>query len=308
MSANPSTGFLPLTGLYEPSAIVQLADGRFLVVEDEEAHPFSLFTLGPAGRVEATLLTPGWFESDDSFWKLDDLEGQALDRAGRVYAVTSQSLRGDGERKTAREKFVRFRVAGDRLVDPAVVKGLKPALVAVHSELAEAARRTDVKESGGLNVEAIEFNADNTRLLVGFRSPLRDGRALIASIENPAAVFDHDEAPQIAPTLETLDLGGNGIRGLSYVPSLGGFLVIAGPVSKAPKPFALWFWSGQSGAPARRVGIPGLSGLAHAEGVCPALIDGRPQVMIVSDDGDRAQGRCAQYLLVDVGDLDIEAA
>ena len=34
--------FLPLTDLYEPSAIQQLADGRFLVVEDEKEHPFIL--------------------------------------------------------------------------------------------------------------------------------------------------------------------------------------------------------------------------------------------------------------------------
>ena len=33
MKENPAPGFLPLTGLYEPSAIVQLPDGRFLVVE-----------------------------------------------------------------------------------------------------------------------------------------------------------------------------------------------------------------------------------------------------------------------------------
>lgn len=307
MSTNPSPGFLPLSGLYEPSAIVQLADGRFLVVEDEKSHPFSLVRLGPEGRVETTPLKPGWFEGDDGFWKLDDLEGLTLDRLGRVYAVTSQSLGGDGEPKKSREKLVRFRVEGDRVVDPEVVQGFKSALVAAHPELAEAARRTDVKGSGGLNVEALEFDADNTHLLVGFRSPLRDGRALVASIENPGAVFDQGESPEIAPVLEVLDLGGNGIRGMSYLPSLGGYLVIAGPVSKAPQPFELWLWRGNAGAPAQRVRIPGLSGLAHAEGVCPALIDGKQRVMIVSDDGDRERGRCAQYLLVDPGDLETEA-
>ena len=33
-----------LTGIYEPSAVQQLADGRFLVAEDEKARPFSPFS------------------------------------------------------------------------------------------------------------------------------------------------------------------------------------------------------------------------------------------------------------------------
>lgn len=307
MTANQSTGFLPLNGLYEPSAIVQLADGRFLVVEDEKEHPFSLVEIGLRGRVESSPLTPGWFAGSDSFWKLDDLEGLTLDRSGLIYAITSQSLSGDGEQKKSREKLVRFRIDGDHVSEPEVAKGLKSALVAAHPELAAAARLADVKGSGGLNVEALEFSADGTRLFVGFRSPLRDKRALVASIENPSAMFEKGESPRIAPTLEALDLGGNGIRGMSYLPSLDGFLLIAGPASEASKPFQLWYWNGKAGTPARRVGISGLSGLAHAEGVCPAQIDGRQKIMVVSDDGDREKGRCAQFLLLDPGELQIAA-
>ncbi len=41
--------FQPFTGIYEPSAIQQLPDGRFLVVEDEKSHPLSLVTIGADG-------------------------------------------------------------------------------------------------------------------------------------------------------------------------------------------------------------------------------------------------------------------
>ncbi|MFT3849286.1 MAG: DUF3616 domain-containing protein [Propionivibrio sp.] len=307
MRGNQASGFLPLTGLYEPSAIVQLADGRFLVVEDEKEHPFSLVEIDLHGRVESSPLEPGWFEGDDGFWKLDDLEGLTLDRSGWIHAVTSQSLSGDGEQKKSREKLVRFRIEGDRVSAPEVVKGLKSALVAAHPELAAAARLSDVKGRGGLNVEALEFSADNARLFVGFRSPLRDKRALVASIENPSTLFEKDESPRIAPALEALDLGGNGIRGMSYLLNLDGFLMIAGPASEVSKSFQLWFWRGETGAPARRVSIPGLSGLAHAEGICPALIDGQQKIVIVSDDGDRERGRFAHYALLDPGDLRIAA-
>jgi hypothetical protein len=53
--------FQPLTGIYEPSAIQQLPDGRFLVVEDEKSHPLSLVTIGADGSVDSTALTAGCF-------------------------------------------------------------------------------------------------------------------------------------------------------------------------------------------------------------------------------------------------------
>jgi Protein of unknown function (DUF3616) len=299
MNHENAPAFQPLTGIYEPSAIQQLPDGRFLVVEDEKDHALSLVTLAADGTVETAALTAGLLQTFSPFWKLDDLEGLAADRAGFVYGITSHSRDDDGDEKKSREKLVRFRVEGDRVVDPQVVDGLKQALTARHSVLAAAAQVRDVKASGGLNIEGLELSPDAQRLLIGFRSPLRDGRALIATVENPATFFDADEAPRIAPLLEELDLGGHGIRGLSYVPALGAYLVIGGPVSREPAQFDLWRWSGQPGAPAQRMSVPGLRGLEKAEGVCPAVVGGRERIVIVSDDGKRDAGRAAGYLLLD---------
>jgi hypothetical protein len=297
--------FQPLTGLYEPSAIQQLPDGRFLVVEDEKSHPFSLVTIAADGQVRSTpLLPPG--EGDDAAWKLDDLEGLAVDPAGYVYALTSHSRTGSGAAKKARDKLVRFRVEGGRMAAHSLVRELKPALVAAHPELAAAARILDVKAEGGLNIEALEIGADGQRLFVGFRSPLIEGRALIAWVENLAAVFDAGEAPRVAPDLITLDLGGNGIRGMATVPALGGHLIISGPVGRQPMPFHLWFWNGRVGEAARRVRVGDREHFEHAEGVTPAVIGGQPRIVIVSDDGSRSDGRYAHYLLLDPAQLVIE--
>jgi hypothetical protein len=300
-----SPAFQPLTGIYEPSAIVQLPDGRFLVVEDEKSHPFSVFTIGADGHVDSAELTAGLLQIFSDFWKLNDLEGLALDRAGFVYAITSHSLEDNGDAKKSRERLVRFRVEGERVVDPKVVEGLKPAMLARHPVLSAAAEFRDVKAAGGLNIEALEVSADQQRLLIGFRSPLRDGRAIIATIENPAGIFEADETPRLADTLEELDLGGHGIRGLAYVSSLGGYLVIGGPGSRRHTGFDLWLWNGHHGAPVRRVTVPGLTGIGRAEGASSAVIDGVERIMIVSDDGDRKAGRCANYLLLDPGQLRI---
>jgi len=66
-------------------------------------------------------------------------------------------------------------------------------------------------------------------VLIGMRSPLRDGRALVARVENPSAIFESDEAPRIAPSLDELDLGGNGIRAMAFIPVLSAYLLIGGP-------------------------------------------------------------------------------
>ena len=305
MALNNIFLFMALTGIYEPSAIQQLADGRFLVVEDEKKHPFSLLSINADGSVNSTALKPGLFEAADDFWKLDDLEGLALDRAGNIYALTSHSRDADGDEKKSRDKLVRFRLAGERVIAPIVTKGLKPALVAAHPVLARAAAIKNVKDEGGLNIEALEITPDQKQLLIGFRSPLLAGRAIIASVENPAAIFESDEPPRITAKLQTLDLGGNGIRGMSWIPALGGYLLSSGPVAREQVHFQLWFWSGQADAPARRVSAPGVQGFEHAEGVSPAVIDGKQRIIIVSDDGSRQEKRPARYLLLDPAQLQI---
>jgi len=274
MMSSTHPQFLPMTGLYEPSAIAQLADGRFLVIEDEKQRSFSLFSLGVGASVESTPLGPGWFQRSNAFWKLDDLEGLALDSLGYLYAITSHSRDDDGDEKKARGRLVRFRIEEDRVVGPVVADGLKQALVATHPLLAAAAQLVDVKSGDGLNIEALEISANQQQLLLGFRSPLQGSLAIIASVENPAAMFESDAPPKVSSTLQLLDLGGHGIRGMAFIASLNGYLLISGPASRAQEAFGLWFWSGQPDSPARRVSITGLSSFEHAEGICPAVIDG----------------------------------
>ncbi len=299
--------FQTLTGVYEPSGIRQLADGRFIVVEDEEREPLSLLTIDGNGRAQAKpLLPPHLPLADADFWRLDDLEGVAVDHAGYVYAITSHSRSSAGEVEPCREKLLRFRIDGDQVVEPRLVTGLKRALTAAHPLLAAAAEIREVKTRGGLNIEALEMSPDQKCLLLGFRSPLLNQRAIIACIENPQAIFEAGEEPRIGARLLTLDLGGNGIRGMGHVSLLGGYLVLAGPMAREDRQFQLWFWSGDADAAARRVRVAGLLGFEHAEGVNPALIDGRQRLIIVSDDGSRANERFARFLILDLEQLQID--
>ncbi len=331
LPANAPPCFRTLPGVYEPSGIQQLPDGRFIVVEDDSRQPLSLLAIDGDGQVSSTPLAAdqarreaSWLDRlrqalavfakgapDDApgrpvaVGKLDDLEGVAVDRAGVVYAITSHSRDKDGEAQAAREKLIRFRLDGERVVDAGVVTGLKQALTAAHPLLAAAAEIRDVKADGGLNIEGLTMSPDQRALLIGFRSPLLEGLAIVAYLQDPARLFAADSAPNIAASLTTLDLGGNGIRGMAYVPLLKGYLLIAGPMARTQVPFELWFWSGDEQAPARRVSVAGLPGFEHAEGISAALIDGRPRIVIVSDDGSRKQKRFARFLLLDPEQLEI---
>ena len=304
MANQEPPAFRPLTGIHEPSAIRQLPDGRLLVVEDEKNHPFSLVTID-AGHVHSVALTATLLQTFSDFWKLDDLEGLALDRSGLVYAITSHSRDDEGHSKKSRERLVRFRIDGDRVVDPQVVEGLKQALTTTHPLLAAAAEVREVKAAGGLNIEALEIDPFEHHLLIGFRSPLHEGRAIVASIVNPTATFEADEEPRLSPDLDELELDGHGIRALSFLPALGQYLVVGGPVSREPGEFSLWLWDGRRSNAVHRVTVPGLRDLARAEGVSPATIDGAAGIIMVSDDGDRKAGRPANYLWLGLDQLQL---
>ncbi len=304
ITSNP-VAFKPLTGIYEPSAVLQLPDGRFLVAEDEREHALSVFSFGANGRVVSTALRPGLLQIFSAFWPLDDLEGLAVDGTGYVYGITSHSRDDTGKQQEAREKLVRFRIEGNRVVDRKVVDGLKRSMTMKFPVLAASAKQRDAKTGDGFNIEGLAISADQRRLLVGFRSPLQDACAIVASVDNVAAVFDAGEAPRLSSRLDMLDLDGHGIRGLSYIPSLRGYLVIGGPVASGREQFELWFWSGQAGAKAGRVTVPGLPGFRRAEGVSAVTIDGAERILIVSDDGDREERRSAHFLLLDPAQLKI---
>ena len=304
MAPDNTHAFLPLEGLYEPSAILQLPDGRFLVVEDEPDYPFSLLQIGLDGQVSSAALNTQIMSSNKALRKLNDLEGLTADQYGHIYAITSHSRNADGEQMKSRDNLVRFRIESDHLVDPKMVTGLKPALLEAHPILHAAAEIRDVKNNDGLNIEALEISPEPQRLLIGFRSPLLDNRAIIATIENHTAMFEANEPARVSNALITLDLEGDGIRGLSWLPVLNAYLVISGPASGKPVQFKLWRWSGQPEEPARRLNVPGLPGFEHAEGVCPAVINGQPKIILVSDDGSRKQGRFARFLLLDPAQLD----
>jgi hypothetical protein len=118
-------------------------------------------------------------------------------------------------------------------------------------------------------------------LLVGFRSPLHEERAVLAHVANPVAATNGEKAEIAA--IHELDLGGRGVRDLATVGA--GLLVLAGNAGPGGD-FQLFHWCGRDDAPATPVLLPPLPEGFQPEALALTRDGGRFALHLFSDDGD----------------------
>src|SRR5688572_5319614 len=108
---------------------------------------------------------------------IEDLEGITTDGTS-FYVVSSQSR----PKAIATEGLVRFKFdrRGNTTRDAESISGLKKFLVENVAELRQEAEKTG--KDGGLNIEGIAWDAARGRLLLGLRSPIVDGYALVVPL------------------------------------------------------------------------------------------------------------------------------
>jgi hypothetical protein len=237
--------------------------------------PVAEFDLGPQLELET---------------KSPEVDLEAAAPAGdRVYWISSHGTNKNGKVRTNRRRFfaTRFEVANakvtmelvgrpyKRLVeDLAAAPQLKKYNLAAKSKLAP-------KTQGGLNIEGMTI-APSGELLLGLRSPLSGGRAIIIPLVNPNEVLTGARAKFGQPI--ELDLGGLGVRSLTYRADRNDFAIIAGPQSSGTS--YLYRWSGKPNeAPIR---LPGLDFSSWNQEA--GVIDADPaekRLFILSDDGDK---------------------
>ncbi len=300
--------FRESAGIYEPSGVVQLPDERLLIVEDESSQALRILSLDAKGETrEIPLKRKPLLRGRGglrSLGKLDDLEAMAIDKNGYVYAVTSYSrTESKGRVSPTREKLVRFQILGSRLTKSELIPDLKKYITAQDPALAIATKNRAAKGTGGLNIEGLTINKEGDQLWLGFRSPLKNNKAIILALENPAGAFKR-ETPRFAQLL--LDLDGAGIRGLAYDPRLQGYLILARREDKKKMPFELWLWSGNPDDAVRRVKIAGLNSLRRAEGITPIKWGDKEGILIFSDEGIARKRKHARYIILRYDQISID--
>jgi len=133
------------------------------------------------------------------------------------------------------------------------------------------------KEPGGLNLEGLTATPEGT-LLIGFRSPIPAGKALLVPLLNPDAAVDGGPL-RFGDPIE-LDLGGLGVRSLSYW--RGRYLIAAGP-AEGHGPHRLYGWQG----PGARAELLAQAPFANANPEAFFTAESNPEILVLSDDGNR---------------------
>jgi Protein of unknown function (DUF3616) len=179
-----------------------------------------------------------------------DLEGITTDGT-HFYVVGSQSKPKGGD-LTGLVRF-KFDANAERAVGTESISGLKKFLAENVAELRGMENRK--YSDGGINVEGIAWDPRGGRLLLGLRSPIVDGQALVVPLKlrDPQAAFSVGNLVTDGAQAIRLPLGGAGIRSIEYDEPLGAFRLITGAGPNSEKmDFKLWEWDGQTERPGLR--------------------------------------------------------
>jgi hypothetical protein len=295
----------------EVSGVVNIGGDRMILVADEGydvqivSNAAATFKAGDkatfAGNTKPAIPAAVNPKSDASKAIMDDLEDVAWDnQAQAAFIVASHSLTKNSKDKPARHKLARLQFKSEK-IESVEVEVLRAALEQKFSFFAEAMKKKpdDGGEAGGFNIEALAFNPRDGAgsLLLGLRSPTSTVNskpcAIVLTLKNPNALFDAKAAPEFDDQFNCLELGGLGIRGMTYDDERSGFWILAGrsgdpntePASGAVVS-SLWFWNATKSCQQPRKVEADLAGLVNVEGVSLLKVDAQEGLLLISDDSD----------------------
>ena len=270
------------SGMADASGAVAVNSNLFLVADDEE-NRLRLYRSDQGGPPVKEFDMNRFLEVHGKSLEAD-LEGAA--RIGdRAFWIGSHGRNKDGKDRPNRCRFFATDIKltnGEVTLTPVgkPCKDLLDALIAdsrfAAFHFAQAAGRAP-KETGALNIEGLSATPEG-HLLIGFRNPIPEGRALLIPMLNPNDVIT-GKPPAFGPAIQ-LDLGGLGIRDIAW--HEGTYVIVAGPWHGGG-PFRLYFWKGP-GALAEPVAVKHLNDY-HPEAIVIYPGQGLNAIQFLSDDG-----------------------
>jgi hypothetical protein len=264
-------------GKFEPSGVAVVAgtDGVLFIDNGREGQVFWM-GLDQNGKQVGAVKPVGLGVG------IVDLEGITTDGT-YFYVVSSQSR----PKAIAKEGLVRFKFdARNQSVEGVEsISGLKDFLVENVAELRGEGDRKG--KDGGVNIEGLAWDTRRGRLLLGLRSPIVAGHALLVPLRlrDPRGVFSVDNLEVEGSKAIRLSLGGVGIRGVEYDGRANVFRILSGAAEDQDQTdFGLWEWDGDEKQPALRE-THRFDGSLKPEGVARATAGGRDFIFIVFDAG-----------------------
>lgn len=211
---------------------------------------------------------------------IEDLEGITTDGT-YFYVVSSQSR----PKAIATEGLARFRfdLRSKSIEGVESISGLKSFLVENVAELRGEGDRKG--KDGGLNIEGLAWDPKHGRLLLGLRSPVVDGHALLVPLRlrDRRGAFSIDNLEVEGAKAIRLALGGVGVRSIEYDAQAKGFKVISGAAEDQNQTdFVLWEWNGAERKPVLKE-TRRFDESLKPEGVARVKAGGRDFIIIVFD-------------------------
>ncbi len=269
-------------GMCDASAAVNLNADLFAVANDED-NILRVYHRQPGGM-------PAFSFDMTSFLRIGkkkpeaDIEGSAA-VGDQVYWITSHGRNAKGKDSPNRERFfaTKFTVESGvaRIMPvgkpyPSLLDDLVREPKLARFNLAAASRHAP-KDPDALNIEGLTSTSDD-QLLIGFRNPVPQGKALLVPLLNPSELIQGRRARFGEPI--QLDLGGYGIRSIDR--DKDNYLIIAGSHDNDGESRA-YAWAGGASIPVHMTGVrfPGL----NPEGLAYSNEHGQTEFFILSDDG-----------------------
>lgn len=277
---------LYFTGACDASAAVALDHDLFVVANDED-NILRVYSRSRPGPPVSQFDFTGFLRPEKKTEE-SDLEG-AAQVGDRIYWITSHGRNAKGKERETRHRFFattatvtngvpQLRSIG-RFYSDLLDDLLADARLAKF-DLRHAAELAP-KSPGALNIEGLA-TAPEGHLVIGFRNPVPQGKALLVPLLNPEDLIAGKPA-RFGEAL-TLDLGGLGIRSLAYFRDR--YLIIAGSTSGGGES-RLYHWV--PGQAPKVVPAPEIRGL-NPEAVSFHKDGQASELFVVSDDGTTRVG------------------
>ncbi|ASJ71896.1 DUF3616 domain-containing protein [Granulosicoccus antarcticus] len=309
---DPSTNNLSMkldgsfTTLYEPSGIAPLPNGRFLIVEDEPAQALRLVTAevltgnAVALKDETRLELPSSLTERLSVGVLDDLEGAAHDQLQQLYIISSHDD-STPYWSSERQKLLRFSIRDGRMHNVSTKLTLRRDLLKSYPQLATDTEGKSKKKAASMNIEALAYDRSRDVLLIGFRTPVLNGNAIIIRLKNPAAYFNDDAQPELDKTLWSVDLDKGGLRAMTYDDQSDQLLLISRRENHKDDSYKLWRLPAAGQEPAIRIELGEQEEmLKRVEGLALMDLDPSPDsgVLFVRDNGNTKKKQGGDWFIL----------
>ena len=229
----------------DPSAAAAISDTLFIVASDED-NILRVYARGTSNTPQRFDLNS--FLRPDEDYPEADIEGCAR-IADRIFWIASHGRNTKGKLRPSRHRLFAtvVTIEGNNVT----VNPIGRPYTSLLEDLAQAPalRKYDLERAStkapeskdGLSIEGLAATPQGT-LLIGFRNPIPDGKALIVPLNNPQQIVEGERA-KLGPPIE-LSLNGLGVRSIEYRESQGRYLIVAGPYDDNGK-VALFGWSGK---------------------------------------------------------------